>query len=266
MLVAVVVVETLVLALLSVVVVALLRSHAEILRRLPEPDDASRKRPLAHDEPIDLADGPRLPAHLPSPRRRATEAHDIVGTTPDGDAVAVSMAVGSNTVVAFLSTGCLTCRTFWDGLQPDGSHAVAGRRAGRRCREGPGVREPVEAARARAAGCPGRAVLACVGGLRDRDVAVLLLRRRSHRRGPQRGRGDDVGAGGVAAPRCAARRGARPRGHEPGVGSGRYRRSSSSASRSPSPRASGRRGRREECRCWEASPRSGSGGAGLGGG
>ena len=30
----------------------------------------------------------------------------------------VSMAVGSNTVLAFLSTGCLTCRTFWDGLQP----------------------------------------------------------------------------------------------------------------------------------------------------
>ena len=65
-----------------------------------------------------LTDAPELPAHLPSPRRRATEAHDISGTTPDGDAVVVSMAVGSNTVLAFLSTGCLTCRTFWDGLQP----------------------------------------------------------------------------------------------------------------------------------------------------
>ena len=115
MLVAVVVVETLVLALLSIVVVALLRSHAEILRRLPEPSEAE---PSHHDEPIDLSDAPRLPAHLPSPRRRATEAHDISGTTPDGDAVAVSMAVGSNTVLAFLSTGCLTCRTFWDGLRP----------------------------------------------------------------------------------------------------------------------------------------------------
>ena len=87
MLVSIVVVETLVLALLSVVVVALLRSHAEILRRLPEPD-AEPERPLVHDEPIDISDGPRLPAHLPSPRRRATEAHDIAGTTPDGDAVA----------------------------------------------------------------------------------------------------------------------------------------------------------------------------------
>ena len=117
MLAAIVIVETLILALLSVVVVALLRSHAEILRRLPEPE--SEAEPLNHDEPIDLTDGPRLPAHLPSPRRRATEAHDISGTTPDGDAVVVSMAVGSNTVLAFLSTGCLTCRTFWDGLQPD---------------------------------------------------------------------------------------------------------------------------------------------------
>jgi hypothetical protein len=116
MLVSVVIVESLVLALLSVVVVALLRSHAEILRRLPEPEADTPGR--SHDEPIVLSDGPRLPAHLPSPRRRATEAHDISGTTPDGDAVVVSMAVGSNTVLAFLSTGCLTCRTFWDGLQP----------------------------------------------------------------------------------------------------------------------------------------------------
>ena len=45
MLVAVVIVETLVLALLSVVVVALLRSHAEILRRLPEPDGGAGTTP-----------------------------------------------------------------------------------------------------------------------------------------------------------------------------------------------------------------------------
>jgi hypothetical protein len=116
MLVTLVIVETIVLALLSIVVVALLRSHAEILRRLPEPEADTPER--SHEEPIVLSDGPRLPAHLPSPRRRATEAHDISGTTPAGDAVVVSMAVGSNTVLAFLSTGCLTCRTFWDGLQP----------------------------------------------------------------------------------------------------------------------------------------------------
>ena len=30
----------------------------------------------------------------------------------------VSAASGSDTLFAFLSTGCLTCQGFWDGLQP----------------------------------------------------------------------------------------------------------------------------------------------------
>ena len=116
---AIVVVETIVLALLAVVVVALLRSHAEILRRLPTPDDEDD-----HDhghgsaQPVTVERAPTLPTHLPGPRGHATEAHDIAGTTLDGDRVVVSMASGVNTVVAFLSTGCLTCKTFWDGLQP----------------------------------------------------------------------------------------------------------------------------------------------------
>src|SRR5206468_5792644 len=49
----------------------------------------------------------------------ATEARDISGTTLDGDPLVVSMRSGTDTVLAFLSTGCLTCRTFWDGLRPD---------------------------------------------------------------------------------------------------------------------------------------------------
>jgi hypothetical protein len=118
MLTALVVVETLVLALLSVIVVALLRSHAEILRRLPEPGgDHADEGPT--NDTIVLPDGPAIPEHLPSPRRRATEAHDISGTTLDADPVVVSMRSGMNTVVAFLSTGCLTCRTFWEGLRPE---------------------------------------------------------------------------------------------------------------------------------------------------
>ncbi|MGE5226264.1 MAG: hypothetical protein ACM3OO_05255 [Planctomycetaceae bacterium] len=117
----VVVVETIVLALLGVLVVALLRSHAEILRRLPAPDE-DETHDHAHDDggaqPVTLDRAPTLPTHLPGPRGHATEAHDISGTTLDGDRVVVSMASGVNTVVAFLSTGCLTCKTFWDGLQP----------------------------------------------------------------------------------------------------------------------------------------------------
>jgi hypothetical protein len=120
----VVVIETIVLALLSVVVVSLLRSHAEVLRRLPEPDDE-------HDHDLDAqrievggledraAAEPTLPSHLPGPRVASTPAHDIAGQTLDGDDVAVSVSAGGPTLVAFLSSGCLTCRTFWEGLRPE---------------------------------------------------------------------------------------------------------------------------------------------------
>jgi hypothetical protein len=115
---ALVVVETLVLALLAVIVVALLRSHAEILRRLPEPDRDTVDT-AAVGAPVVLPDTPQIPQHLPSPRRRPTEAHDIAGSTLEADPVVVTMRSGADTVLAFLSTGCLTCRTFWDGLRAE---------------------------------------------------------------------------------------------------------------------------------------------------
>ena len=59
-----------------------------------------------------------LSSSIPAPKRQASEAHDIVGTTLGGDQVVVSVASGSDTLFAFLSTGCLTCQTFWDGLRP----------------------------------------------------------------------------------------------------------------------------------------------------
>jgi hypothetical protein len=121
---ALVIIETLVLGLLAVIVVALLRSHAEILRRLPEPERSDTdERPM---DPIVLSDAPEIPEHLPAPRRRPTEAHDVTGSTLDGGPVVVSMRSGTNTVLAFLSTGCLTCRTFWDGLRPEVWHPLPG--------------------------------------------------------------------------------------------------------------------------------------------
>jgi hypothetical protein len=42
---------------------------------------------------------------------------DIAGPTLDGAQVAISPAK-TDTLVAFLSSGCMTCKTFWDGLQP----------------------------------------------------------------------------------------------------------------------------------------------------
>jgi hypothetical protein len=122
---AVVVVETIVLALLAVLVVALLRSHAEILRRLPPPDDDEHDH--AHEpQAVTLHRAPTLPNQLPTPSGQATQAHDIAGTTLEGDGVVVSMASGANTLLAFLSTGCLTCRTFWDGLQPSTRRPLPG--------------------------------------------------------------------------------------------------------------------------------------------
>lgn len=114
---ALVVVETIILALLAVVVVSLLRSHAELLRRLPAPDDEHEHQ--AHGAAVPIEREPAIPSELPSPRRRAAQAQDVVGTTLEGDHVVVSAASGSDTLFAFLSSGCLTCQGFWEGLHPD---------------------------------------------------------------------------------------------------------------------------------------------------
>jgi hypothetical protein len=125
---AVVVVETILIGLLSVLVVALLRSHAEILRRLPEPEDEEEEHEHIHPgpQPVTVGRVPTLPNDLPAPSGRATQAADIVGATLEGDQVIVSMASGGHTLLAFLSTGCLTCRTFWDALQPSKREPVPG--------------------------------------------------------------------------------------------------------------------------------------------
>jgi hypothetical protein len=105
--------ETIVLVLLVVLVAGLLRSHAEILRRLG---------PVAEtDNSVDM---------IPPPLRRAgSVAPAIAGTTLSGDAVAVSFDAGGRTLLAFLSSGCATCDEFWAGLDahplPSGARAVA---------------------------------------------------------------------------------------------------------------------------------------------
>ena len=137
-----VVIETLLLALLAFVVVGLLRSHAEMLRRLPGEDEAHPgvpgPRPVALEDrrsgadAAPAVDAPRIPAHLPGPRAQTASAVDLSGRTLEGDAVVTPVATaGAPTLVAFLSSGCLTCRTFWDGLRagahlpmPDGARVV----------------------------------------------------------------------------------------------------------------------------------------------
>jgi hypothetical protein len=107
--------ETLVLALLSLLVAGLLRSHAEILRRLAELDRSPGATGGAMVDPA-----------LPPPREGTTPAFDIVGTTLAGDPVKVAVTGRQDTLVAFLSSGCLSCRKLWQDLHGRAGRAVPG--------------------------------------------------------------------------------------------------------------------------------------------
>jgi hypothetical protein len=93
--------ETLLLGVVALFVIALLRSHAEILRRLEQ---------LAPQEP------------LPQPEDRVAdqlEARDLEGATPDGGARRLVLAPGPDTLLAFLSSGCSTCVDLLEALRAD---------------------------------------------------------------------------------------------------------------------------------------------------
>ena len=106
-----VVLLTVVMAIMVVLVAGLLRSHADILRSL-------------HDLGIG-EDGPgntdtfRTQAGVPTPRDASGEsgAADISGQTATGASKVVAVGeVNHTTLLAFLSSGCLTCRDFWDAF------------------------------------------------------------------------------------------------------------------------------------------------------
>jgi hypothetical protein len=92
-------VETVLLALLGILVAGILRSHAEILRRL---EGATA--------------GP-LPAPLEA-TGDARAAPDIEGATPSGGVRRIAMGAGApNTLVAFLTSGCTSCRSLLADLE-----------------------------------------------------------------------------------------------------------------------------------------------------
>ena len=115
-----VIVQSFVLALLALLVAGLLRSHAEILRRLP-PADSEPEPAAPPREPTGLLASPH------SEPRAAAAASDIVGTTLDGDPVKISVTAGRTpTLLAFLSSGCATCAGFWEALQPSSREPLPG--------------------------------------------------------------------------------------------------------------------------------------------
>ena len=120
---AIVVALAFVLAIGGVLMVGLLRSHADILKALHDLgvnlDDAAsapvRRRPaVSNHAPARTADGvapPRGDGPLPA-------AADLVGTLPRGGTARVAVVgVDHPSLLAFLSTGCGTCGTFWDALR-----------------------------------------------------------------------------------------------------------------------------------------------------
>ena len=96
--------------LLGLLVVGLLKSHAAILRQLHELG-AGRVEEPRRPVPVDLAMG----------NSTGTRAHDVSGHTPDGEAAAVAVVGATHdTLLAFLSSGCLTCNGFWEALGTGG--------------------------------------------------------------------------------------------------------------------------------------------------
>jgi hypothetical protein len=101
-------IEAVVIVLLTILVAGLLRSHAEILKRL-------------HALGAGLADttpeSSRSFATVPPVPDGFGAAFDVDGTGLRDDAVHVSV-VGTrhHTLFAFLSSGCLTCHAFWDAF------------------------------------------------------------------------------------------------------------------------------------------------------
>jgi hypothetical protein len=96
--------------------VAVLRSHAELLRRLGAIESRLDPGGFALG---DLDGGDRRP--LQTPPTGSLRAADIAGETLAGDAVKVALGAGApRTLLAFLSTGCSVCGSLWEELRAGG--------------------------------------------------------------------------------------------------------------------------------------------------
>jgi hypothetical protein len=113
---------TVAVALLAFLVAGLLRSHAEVLRELHHMGaDLGPQASAGRTSPVTLS--PR-----PTPARPdASDVIDLVGTSPHGDAISLAVTgVSHDTLVGFLTSGCQTCRGFWDSFRSGPAPAVPG--------------------------------------------------------------------------------------------------------------------------------------------
>ncbi|WP_426563058.1 hypothetical protein ACPPVT_19085 [Angustibacter sp. McL0619] len=120
---AVVVAEGLAIVLLTVLVLGLLRSHALILRALHElgagldlERGGSSAPSVSGPVPINVQ-----PGVVPATRAGSSRAAAVVGTTVAGEEATIPVrGSGRRTLIAFLTSGCSVCQTFWDELAPGG--------------------------------------------------------------------------------------------------------------------------------------------------
>lgn len=108
---ALLIVEAVAIGLLAVLVVGLLRSHAEILRSL-------------HDLGVrDESPSAEVPRIRPRPRGGSDQPSDLAGQTPSGSTLHVGVTgTQKRTLLAFMSTGCSACLTLWDGLRSEDAY------------------------------------------------------------------------------------------------------------------------------------------------
>jgi hypothetical protein len=102
--------ETILLVVLTVLVAGLLRAYATVLKRLHELDGGTTG-------PQQFQLDPPTPLAAPTSRDEWTAGHDLAGETVRGELVSTRVVgVDHDTVLLFLSSGCSSCEVFWDEL------------------------------------------------------------------------------------------------------------------------------------------------------
>jgi hypothetical protein len=104
-----IILEGFVIVVLAVLVVGLLRSHAEILRSL-------HALGAGEDGSHGSSATPRVRSDIAQPKPGSIEAVDIAGVRPGGGAGKVTLVGPQSTLVAFMSSGCSVCASFWEAF------------------------------------------------------------------------------------------------------------------------------------------------------
>lgn len=124
-------VDTVLVVLVGLLVVGLLRAHAEVLRRMSVLENStyagSNDGSSQAQQTVELPTR-RMSVHLPPIRSEDPPAVDIQGLTLQRGTTKIAVGNGTNTLLAFLSSGCLACEPFWKGMHSNESPLSIGSR------------------------------------------------------------------------------------------------------------------------------------------